>query len=83
MARHSDRNFYLKFPSSCYVRETEKAKCYLLDGQHLWIPKSQIVHEDEDESGRETSMTLPEWLVIEKGLEIYADPQWIDAGEPD
>jgi len=77
MPKYSSRNFYLILPPNAFVRETEKAKCFLLNDVHIWLPKSQIVYEDDN------SITIPEWLVIEKGLEIYADPDWIDAGEPD
>jgi len=81
MARHSDRNFYLKFPADAFQRETKKAKCFRLGNSDVWIPKSQIVYEDTQDG--ETSITLPEWIVIEKGIESFADQDWLDAGEPE
>lgn len=81
MSRNSNRNFYLKFPAACVAGETERAKCFNFDGTLVWLPKSQIRHESIHQG--EVSLTLPEWLVIEKGIEAYADQEWIDYGEPD
>lgn len=74
-------HYFLKFPPDSFVRETEKAKCFLLNDQYVWMPKSQIEHIASYPEAIE--ITLPEWLVIEKGLEIYADEDWVNAGFPD
>jgi len=44
--------------------ETDRAKLFYIDGSKVWIPKSQIIDEDSDES----TVTIPEWLAIEKEL---------------
>jgi len=47
--------------------ETEKAYLLNIDGEKYWIPKSQV--EDLDEELK--IITLPEWLINEKGLDMY------------
>ncbi len=54
------------------VRETDLAVQYqinddLFDPQRVWIPKSQIEDECEEDDGSGT-ITIPEWLAIEKRL---------------
>lgn len=53
---------------ACEVRgETEKA-LRIHDGvSEVWIPKSQITDECE-EDGKVVSIFIPEWLAKEKGL---------------
>lgn len=54
----------------CKVRrETDKA-IYIDTGKDTctWIPRSQITDECEDSEGNITSIFIPEWLAIEKGL---------------
>lgn len=74
-------NFYLTFPASACLRETEKAKCYHLNSVDIWLPKSQIIHDATD--GENINLTIPYWLVLAKGLEIYADQEWLDLGCPE
>ena len=52
----------------CEVRgETERA-LKIFDGKiEVWIPKSQITDECE-EDGKLTSIFIPVWLATEKGL---------------
>ena len=45
-------------------RETDKAKLIFDGKREVWIPKSMISDETEDGS----SIFIPEWLAIEKGL---------------
>ena len=54
---------------ACEVRgETERA-LRIYDGkQEVWIAKSQITDQGEDDDGRITSIFVPEWLALEKGL---------------
>jgi mRNA degradation ribonuclease J1/J2 len=47
--------------SGDYKTDTEGKKIE----RRIWLPKSQIVI---DESHKEITVTLPEWLAIEKGL---------------
>ena len=44
------------------LRETEGA--YLIDDgvRQVWVPKSQVVHNDDG------TFTMPEWLAIRKDL---------------
>lgn len=42
--------------------ETKAAKLFDLGGDMVWIPKSQLVDQDNH------SFEIPEWLAIEKGL---------------
>lgn len=47
--------------------ETEKA-LLVFDGRtEVWVPKSQILDQCE-ENGKITSIFLTEWLAVEKGL---------------
>lgn len=52
------------------LKETEAAILIDVDGDEIWIPKSQI-HEDSQvrELGDRGELVIPEWLAIEKGLE--------------
>jgi hypothetical protein len=51
------------------VRETDKALLCSIEGEEIWIPKSQI-HDDSEvyEDGGEGDLVINEWLAIEKGL---------------
>lgn len=42
--------------------ETEAAILFVIEGDEVWLPKSQIVEYDADE------VTIPRWLAMEKGL---------------
>ena len=44
------------------VHETEKAYLISVDGNEIWIPKSQIIEMDD------STMTIPEWLAEENDL---------------
>jgi hypothetical protein len=74
--------FFLEIPKAVIKVESEKAK--LLDDGNLkiWIPKSQILFENED-SGI-VSMTLPMWFIEKnEALTEYIDQRWDEAGRPD
>jgi hypothetical protein len=45
------------------VTETEKAICVRHDRKMIWLPKSQVEYD-----ANENVVTLPEWLAIEKEL---------------
>lgn len=50
------------------VRATEKATLYQFDEVgEVWIPHSQI-SEEEDHGDGSGSITIPNWLAVEKGL---------------
>jgi hypothetical protein len=50
-------------------RETAAAILCLIDGEGVWIPKSQI-HDDSEvwKSGTEGKLVIPIWLAEEKEL---------------
>ena len=53
---------------ACEVRAQTTLAMQIYDGKTTcWIPKSQISDESE-EDGNVTSIFIPEWLAIEKGL---------------
>ena len=47
--------------------ETEKAYCFVFDGETHYLPKSQV--EDIRETAKEVD--IPLWLVEAKGLEDF------------
>ena len=49
------------------VAKTDKARCFLFDGKHVWIPESVISWDD----GEINELLLPDWFVYRKGLEVY------------
>lgn len=52
----------------CEVRVITEKALLVYDGkQEVWIAKSQITDETE-ERGETTSIFIPEWLALEKGL---------------
>lgn len=52
----------------CTVEHETDGSYLVDDGTDLhWIPKSQISEEEEDGKGNVT-LTIPEWLALEKGL---------------
>ena len=48
------------------LNETDLAILLDSDGEEVWIPKSQI--KDEYEEDGLLCLEIPEWLAIEKGL---------------
>lgn len=54
-----------------FIRENERAILIeTLDGDELWLPKSQIEEDDWDmyDEGDEICVSLPEWLADENAL---------------
>lgn len=52
----------------CEVRVITEKALLIFDGKNeVWIAKSQISDECE-ELGRTTSIFIPEWLALERGL---------------
>lgn len=51
------------------VQETDMAYLFDYGGkEQVWIPKSQITDSCEDSDGKLTSIFIPEWLAVEKGM---------------
>lgn len=48
------------------VHQTDMAILFLIGGDEVWIPISQLKYEEVDE--RELTFEIPEWLALEKGL---------------
>jgi len=46
----------------------DKAVLVKLDGKKFWLPRSQIEIEYAGQDERSATVTLPEWLAIEKGM---------------
>lgn len=49
------------------LNETANAVLIIVDGNEVWIPKSQIEDADEDYE----TIIIPEWLAEDKGLDPY------------
>ena len=51
------------------TQESDAALLVLIDGNEVWIPKSQLSDESEiQEKGDKGLLVIPEWLAIEKEL---------------
>jgi hypothetical protein len=52
------------------IHETAKALLCVIDGQEVWIPKSQIDEEESEvqEVGDEGILVIPTWLADRNGL---------------
>jgi len=48
--------------------QTDRAILFYDGVKEVWIPKSQIEEEDDYEIGEEATITIPEWLAIDKEL---------------
>jgi RNase P/RNase MRP subunit p29 len=49
------------------INQTCMAVLLSTGDEEVWIPKSQIVSRDENKDGT-TTLEIPEWLAMEKGL---------------
>jgi hypothetical protein len=48
---------------------SDKAVLVITDkDEEIWLPKSQIICEEDFEADKDVKITLPEWLAIEKDL---------------
>ena len=57
------------------LNETDRAILVTDDGKSkIWLPKSQIDSHDW-ERGKVYTITMPMWLVKEKGLDKIAEPK--------
>ncbi len=51
------------------IRETEKAFLVRIDGDEVWLPKSQLSDADDYEQGdTDCTMSISEFIAKEKGL---------------
>lgn len=51
-----------------FVQETEDAILLEVEGNNVWLPKSQIMYDEERERGEYMEVELPDWLCEDKGL---------------
>lgn len=52
------------------LKETDKALLCLIDGEEIWIPKSQIDEESEVyEEGQTGLLVITRWLAEQNGLD--------------
>jgi hypothetical protein len=56
------------------VRETPAAYGIAIEGRVTWFPKSQI--QEFKQSDSEISFWCPNWLVVEKTVEIFVDTSY-------
>jgi hypothetical protein len=50
-------------------RETDRAFLLVLDGEEVWVPKSQVSDpEDYAEGDRDVSLSVTDFIAHEKGL---------------
>lgn len=60
-----------EIPDVRVIKETDKALLCNIEGEEIWIPKSQIMDEsevfDEDDNSNGT-LVITEWIANEKGL---------------
>lgn len=72
----SNKLFKLKipvetFPGGKAVRESDAAYGFKVNGEWVWLPKSQIKQYEFENNVIEC--WCPRWLVEKKGLEIFVD----------
>lgn len=52
------------------TKETDKAFCCVIDGESVWLPKTQIADwRNYEEGDKVVSMSITEWIAREKGIE--------------
>lgn len=61
----------LRIPTEDFEAESEKAYCFKVNSQKIWLPKSQI--QEWGQNDLQTTFWLPRWLVEEKSLEYFID----------
>lgn len=57
---------------SVWVKKaTEKALLVEVDGEEVWLPRSQIVEDESEalEEGDTGTLAITQWIAREKGLE--------------
>jgi len=66
----SDQNEPVEVEVTEVIAQTDKAILCVIEGEHVWIPTSQIKDESEVcEDGDSGTLVIPRWLAKEKGLE--------------
>lgn len=52
-----------------FLQETEDAILLGIDGDEIWLPKSQIEYDEDHERGDYMEVEVPDWLCEQKGLD--------------
>lgn len=65
----------ITIPKNSYRKETDLAYCFEIEGQSVWIPKSQI--RDYEENSDEISFWCPKWLIVNKDLQEFVDTSYM------
>lgn len=52
-----------------FLQETEDAILLEVDGDSIWLPKSQIEYDESTERGDYMEVAVPDWLCDQKGLD--------------
>ena len=66
---------HLRIPRELKQGESEKAYCFNIDGQKVWLPKSQI--RDFEEINECFDFWMPEWLVVQNKIEHFIDTSFM------
>jgi hypothetical protein len=70
MSMDALRDEEMEFEVTVVQQETEKAWLCDIDGEDIWLPKSQVMAgaEDLEVDACNVVITIPGWLAMEKGL---------------
>jgi hypothetical protein len=62
----------LRFPGVKCIAEGPRSILVLIGDEKKWIPQA-LIHADSEvwKRGQEGTLVLPEWFVIERGLDQY------------
>jgi len=66
--REDQEDVTIEFDEIVRDEPGDAATLYNFSGEEIWIPKSQISHEDLSADGS-GSICIPRWLASKKGLE--------------
>lgn len=59
----------IEFEDVEVVKETDAALLVRIEGEEVWLPKSQLCEDsDKLEEGETGTIMLPSWLAFDKGL---------------
>jgi hypothetical protein len=50
------------------IKETDKAFLVNVDGETMWLPKSQVADPDDYTVGDKCEIGITEWIANQKGL---------------
>jgi len=59
---------YVEIEVDEIIKETELAVLCVIDGEEVWLPRSQIDGGDDLDEGFSGTIQLADWLARERGL---------------